>query len=195
MFARFVAALSRFLASIGNDLYHSIPGILNFGEQVIRWPFSVVFGNGASRPHFAPQVTKSDVVEDFLHARRSAAAVHTLDRDGIDSVLRFCAAHREDRPTTPLPKNLDPAVRVALRTMDDAALRAIATAPIGKVRKFIDGVPHAIHGVPEIVKNNAAPEAEQLPPPGMTEHQRILWKIKAQLEKTKASEPFRAVKP
>lgn len=185
-----LAKIAAFIANAIRSMGSSALSILDWCEQVVKWPFGLVFGHGAPTPHYQPQITPSDVVGHLDQARAAAATVHTLDRDGIETVLSFCGTHRDDRAKTPLPKNLDPAVKVALRTIDDTALRALAAAGIGKVRKFIDGKLHGIPGVPEIANAVPAPHTEVKPSKGMTEHEVILWKLKAQLEQGRLSRPF-----
>lgn len=186
MFAKIAAAIAAALKSMGT----SAVSILDWCEQVVRWPFSLVFGHGAPTPTYTPAVSPSDVIEEFQHARNTAAAIHTLDRDGIDSVLEFCRAHKNDRVGMALPKNLEPPVRAALMSMSDAELRAVATSGIGAVRRFLDGKMHGIPGVREF--GSPAPKpANDAPPRGMTRDEEMLWKARAFLMKSTHSQDFK----
>ncbi|KQS84808.1 hypothetical protein ASG58_20125 [Rhizobium sp. Leaf383] len=160
---------------------------------VIRLPFDLLGGGQPMPAPYEPEVQRTDILDEFLEARKRQAAVHTLDRDGIDTVIAYCKAHREDRPKIVLPKSLDKDVMVALRTMDDAALRALATSGVAKIRKFIEGKDHDIYGVPALPK--ATPKLLPEPPVGMTDHERVLWKVRAQLERAHTYEPFAVRKP
>lgn len=194
MLSRIAAAICRFLKSIGTDLWSGRWDIVNWCENVAKMPFRLVFGHGQPQPSYAPEYQTADLLDTLKDARVAAnEKVHRLDRNGIESVLEFAKAHRNDRATMPLPKRLDPRVRAALVTMNDAALRTLSKAGIGQVRRFIDGIPHGIPGVPAFGERLPA-DADAAPPKGMTSHQAMLWKIRAQLLKETNAEPFTAPK-
>lgn len=159
----------------------------------VRFPFELI-STKPPLPQFNPTVEKSDVLDEYSEARKRHAAVQSLDRDGIHTLLEYCRAHRDDRATMRLPKDLPPSVLASLVSMDDKALRALATAGVGQVRKFMSGKPHGIHGVPAVGTTSGATAANDEPPKGMSEHERVLWKIRARLMKDK-QEPYRAPAP
>ncbi len=149
-----------------------------------------LFSTRPPLPHFEPQITKPDIVADFLHARKAHEAVRTLDRDAVDQLLEYCRAHRDDRVVMKLPKDLPPRVVASLVSMDDAELRKLAAAGIGQLRKFMGGRPHGIHGVPSVAEPAVPVAVKDAPSPGMDEHERMLWRIRARRLKDK-TEPFK----
>ncbi|WP_421477643.1 hypothetical protein [Agrobacterium tumefaciens] len=195
--------LARFGAALAAGIAAALSAIGSFGKWsfqvargIVRLPFDLLGGGQPMPAPYEPEVRQSDILDEFIEARKRAAEVHTLDRDGISTVIEYCHTHREDRPRFALPKTLDKDVLVALRTMNDKALRALATAGVGKMRKFIDGRDHGIPGVPSVGK--APVKVEERPPAGLTESQRILWKVEARLRKAQESaafEPFAVCKP
>ena len=188
------------LARIGTGIAAAISAmgsVGNWGFQlarsIVRFPFELIGGGQPMPATYEPEVKQSEILDELVEARKQSAAVHTLDRDGIDTVIDYCNTHREDRPKFVLPKTLDKEVMVALRTMDDAALRALATSGAGKIRRFLDGKEHDIFGVPAL--STAKPRPMPQPPAGMAEQERVLWKVKARLERAHEYEPFAIRKP
>ncbi|ARQ56865.1 hypothetical protein Kim5_CH00757 [Rhizobium sp. Kim5] len=201
MFARiaaFLASAAKFIGQVGIDLVNGLPTVGRWLDDIISWPFRTLFGGSQAQPSYTPEYQTADLLDVLKEARQDAKAkVTRLDRNGIDSVLAYARAHRDDRATMRLPKSLDPRVRAALLTMDDAALRKLHTAGIGQVRRFVDGMPHGIPGVPAFGENLTT-AANDIPPKGLSTHEQMLWKIRAQLLKNKESEPFhspRAARP
>ncbi|MQV12184.1 hypothetical protein GHL01_00295 [Sinorhizobium meliloti] len=157
-------------------------------------PFRLVFGHGQPQPSYAPEYQTADLLDTLKDARVEATEkAIRLDRNVIESVVEFARAHRDDRATMTLPTRLDPRVRAALLTMDDVALRTLSRAGIGQVRKFIDGMPHGIPGVPAFGEKLPT-AANDAPPKGMNAHEAMLWKIRAQLLKETNAESFAAPK-
>lgn len=189
------------LAKIGAAIAAAISAIGSVGtwtfqlaRGIVRFPFELLGAGGQPMPApYEPEIKKADILDELVEARKRSAAVHSLDRDGIDSVIQYCNTHDEDRARFVLPKTLDRDVLVALRTMDDTALRALATSGVSKIRKFIDGRVHDIYGVPSLAK--AKPQPLPKPLASMTEHERIMWKVKARLERAHEYEPFAIRKP
>ncbi|RVO68437.1 hypothetical protein CN087_12740 [Sinorhizobium meliloti] len=143
-------------------LWRGTLGAIRWGEQLLRWPFSVVFGSGGGampNPDYKPAVSSAELLDEFDAARARQAAVHDLDRDGISTVLRYAKALPEARPTMDL-SGLGEDVRTTLLTMDEHELKALAQAGIGAVRKFVAGQGHGVLGVPVVgsVKHIASPQ-------------------------------------
>lgn len=190
MLARIAAAIWRFMQSIGVDIWSSRWDILRWCDDVIKSPFRTVFGNGGGAPSYTPDLQTADLVDVLKDAREAAQEqANRLDRNAIEAVLEFARAHRDTRATMTLPKSLDPQVRAALLAMDDAALRKLHTAGIGQVRKFLDGKPHGIIGVPSFGEHLPTAANEPMPK-GMTVHEAMIWKIRQRMLKPTESEPF-----
>jgi hypothetical protein len=188
MMGRFFKAMAAALAALGNFTKWSWDVLW----ATARMPFELI-STRPPLPHYEPQVTQSDVVQDFVHARQAQKGVRTLDRDAVDQLLDYCRAHRDDRVTMRLPKDLPAPVVASLLSMDDGELRKLATSGIGQLRKFMHGQPHGIHGVPSA--EPAVPvAANDTPPVGMTQDQKRLWKVRASYLKDRA-EPFKPIKP
>ncbi|MBD8663023.1 hypothetical protein IFT59_07125 [Rhizobium sp. CFBP 8752] len=188
MLKTIVNALAAGIAAVFSGMAAVTKWGFQMARGIVRLPFDLLGGGQPIPAPYEPEVKQADILDEFLEARKRSAAVHTLDREGIDTVIQYCNTHREDRPRFVLPKTLDRDVLVALRTMDDAALRALATSGVSKIRKFIDGREHDIYGVPSLAK--VKPQSLPKAPAGMTEHERIMWKVKARLEKAHEYEPF-----
>ncbi|MBB4102417.1 hypothetical protein [Allorhizobium borbori] len=191
MLARFAAALTAAFQMIGKVGKWS----WDVAVATVRFPFELI-STKPPLPQFNPTVEKSDVLDEYNEARKRHAAVQTLDRDGIHTLLEYCRAHRDDRATMKLPKDLPPPVLASLVSMDDKALRSLATAGVGQVRKFMSGKPHGIHGVPAVAPDpDVVPTAaDDEPPRNASHHERVLWKIRANMLKDRQSE-FRAPAP
>lgn len=83
MFARIADAIARAIASMTKDFWYSLPKIGKTLDDVIRWPFSLVFGGGGALPHYEPTMARADVGEVLKQAREKAAAsVHAFDPSG-----------------------------------------------------------------------------------------------------------------
>lgn len=182
-------AIARALAAAVSGLCKGAIWTLNFAEQVIRWPFSVIFGSGGGgrpNPHFEPATSGVELLDEFNANRAHAAAVHELNRDGIDTVVKYAKATPSARSTIDLG-GLAKDVRATLLTMDDNELRALANAGVGAVRKFLEGREHGIHGVPLV----RAVSVANAPTAGMTAEERVLWKVRSKLLKGQQSSDFR----
>lgn len=190
MFASVFAAIWRFFSSIGVDVWKSRWDILNWCDDVIKAPFRTVFGNGGGAPSYTPDVQTADLLDVLKDSRQAAQAeAQRLDRNDIESVLEFAKAHRDTRATMSLPASLSPEVRAALLQMDDVALRKLHTSGIGQVRKFLDGRPPGIQGVPSFGEHIPATAIDPMPK-GLSVHEAMLWRIRAQMLKPTESEPF-----
>ncbi|MFQ6238243.1 hypothetical protein [Sinorhizobium meliloti] len=182
-------AIARALAAAVSGLCKGAIWTLNFVEQVIRWPFSVIFGSGGGgRPnrHFEPAASGVELLDEFNANRAHAAAVHELNRDGIDTVVKYAKATPLARSTIDLG-GLAKDVRSTLLTMDDNELRALAQAGIGAIRRFVEGREHGIHGVPVV----RAISADNAPTAGMTAEERVLWKVRSRLLKGQQCDDFK----
>ena len=115
MILRMAAAIARFFGRIGKDAWNSLPTAGKWLDDIIRWPFSLVFGGGAPLPAYEPHVQRSDIVDEFKRARQ-AAAVEVLGRDIVASVRKFCAASGADRATMDL-RGIDSGAMGLLLTM------------------------------------------------------------------------------
>ncbi|MBP2235341.1 hypothetical protein J2Z31_001833 [Sinorhizobium kostiense] len=182
-------AIARALAAAVSGLWKGALWSLNFAEQIIRWPFSVIFGSGGGdrpNPHFEPQTSGVQLLDEFEAARARQAAVHKLDRDGVDTVIKYARAKPSARPTIDLG-GLRRDVRATLLTMDDNELQALANASIGAVREFLEVREHGIHGVPIVrpIPADTALTAE------MTADERVLWKVRSKLLKSQQSSDFK----
>jgi hypothetical protein len=178
------------MSSVGIDVWKSRWDILNWCDDVIKAPFRSVFGGRGGAPSYTPDIQTADLLTSLKDAREVAQAeAHRLDRNGIESVLEFAKAHRDTRATMSLPASLSPEVRAALLQMDDVQLRKLHTAGIGQFRKFLDGRPHGIQGVPSFGEHLPTAADEPMPK-GMSVHEAMVWKIHQQMLKPMESEPF-----
>ncbi|ACP24370.1 hypothetical protein NGR_c05770 [Sinorhizobium fredii NGR234] len=169
-------------------LWRGALGILNWAEQFLRWPFSIIFGSGGGgmpSPEYKPDVSSAQLLDEFDEARRRQAAVHDLDRDGISTVTKYASALPKARPTIDLG-GLNKDIRATLLTMDDNELKALSKAGIGAIRKFIAGADHGVHGVP-VVRSVEISEA----PKEMTEHEQVLWKVRSRMLKSENGQQFK----
>lgn len=152
----------RAIANALASLWRGTLGVIRWTEQLVRWPFSLVFGSGGGAmpgPEYKPSLSSTELLDEFDEARARQAAVHDLDRDGISTVLRYAKALPEARPTMDL-SGLNEDLRTTLLTMDEHELRALVQAGIGAVRKFVAGQGHGVLGVPVVgsVKHIASPQ-------------------------------------
>ncbi|WP_331373356.1 hypothetical protein [Sinorhizobium chiapasense] len=172
------------------SLWRGTLGVLRWTEQLVRWPFSLVFGSGAGgmpNSDYKPDVSASQILDEFEEARARRAAVHDQDRDGVSSVIKYAKAPAHARTTIDLG-GLKADVRATLLTMDDNELRALAQAGLGAVRKFVEARDHGIHGVP-VIKPRAS--AAELAPKQVTAEERMLWKVRSRMLKSEQSRVFR----
>lgn len=180
----------RAIANALASLWRGALSVVSWGEQLLRWPFSVIFGSGGGalpRPEYKPEVSGTQLLDAFEETRQRQAAVNDLDRDGVSTVLKYAKATPSARPTVDLD-SLDKSVRATLLTMDEHELRALAQAGIGAVSKFMDGKAHGIHGVP-VVKPLAA--STETPSTEMSAEERVLWEVRSRLLKAESGKEFK----
>ncbi len=144
----------RAIANALASLWRGALGVISWTEQLIRWPFSMIFGSGGGggampNADYKPDVSSSELLDEFDAARARQAAVHDLGRDGISAVMRYAKALPEARATIDL-SGLDTDLRTTLLTMDDHELKALSNAGISAIRKFVAGQDHGVHGVPVV---------------------------------------------
>ncbi|WP_198011828.1 hypothetical protein [Rhizobium sp. 42MFCr.1] len=148
-------------------------------EQLALTPFRAIFGSGSGmmqRPEFSPNMTSKELLEEYEANRQAQADVHRLDRDGIDTVVKYAGASAAARSTLDLSAIRSDA-RMTLLTMDELELASLAKAGPGKVRKWIEGGDHGIFGVP-VVGSISAPQAK----PVLSPEEK--WKIRALMLKS-----------
>lgn len=175
------------LAAAASKIIGSMPTVGKWLDDIISWPFRTLFGGGREAPSYSPDIPASDFTGVLKNARETAAAKERkFDRSVLDSVLEYCRAHPDARATMKLPQGLDPRIQASLLTMDDAALRALSRAGMSQIKRFVEGIPHSILGVPgfgeirRVAANDTAPR--------VSHRDQILWKVRAGLEKD--AEPF-----
>lgn len=165
--------------SAASRLWKGVLGVVHWTEQLVRWPFSLIFGNGGGRamptPEYKPDVSSAQLLDEFDEARARQAAVHDLDRDGISKVIRYAKALPEARTTMDL-SSLGKDVRTTLLTMDDNELKALVQAGIGAVMKFVSGRQHGVLGIPVVGSIKQSSSSRELSPDD-------IWKIRALMMK------------
>ncbi len=179
----------RAIANALANLWCGALGVVRWTEQLVRWPFNVIFGSGGgslTNPEYKPDVSSAQLLEEFDEARARQEAVHDLDRDGISTVVRYAKALPSARPTMDL-SGLGKDVQATLLTMDDHEIRALANAGIGEIRKFVEGKPHGIFGVPVVRSLVTAND----PPKEMTAEERVLWKVRSRMLKAEHSQELK----
>ncbi|MGO7278932.1 hypothetical protein GUK36_22765 [Rhizobium leguminosarum] len=186
MFKAIAAAIARiFKIGIGG---------LRWCENLVLSPFRALFGGGGAlpNPEFNPTMTSTELLDEYESNRKAQAALQRSDRDSIECVVKYAAASPAARATTDLSA-VPAEARLALLTMDDFELKALAAAGPGKVRKWVEGRDHGIFGVPNMSATrpiNVAPAPSQ-PPVGMTPQQQMIWRVQAHLGKPEHSKEFR----
>lgn len=176
MILRMAAAIARFFGRIGKDAWNSLPAAGKWLDDIIRWPFSLVFGGGAPLPAYEPNFRRADVVDEFKRARQ-AAAIKVLGRDIVASVRKFCTASEADRATMDL-RGIDAGAMALLFTMGKDELRALSRASDPAIRKFCLGKPHGVYGVPVVGVHQPIPANDSSPRPSSD---RRRWKEQAEL--------------
>lgn len=174
---RFFQLLAMAIAAIGRGLWNTVKGVGYWGEQFLRWPFSVLRGGGGGQPtpEFTPGATANDLLDEYRERLDQAREVRTLDRDGITTVTNYVKAMPQARATVDLSA-LKPSVRDALLDLSDHDLAILRHGGLRAVRRFLDG--------------DHAEKQNDVPPAGMTAHERMQWQIRAKLLKPSHSEPF-----
>jgi hypothetical protein len=164
------------LTALGRGLWNTAKGVGYWGEQFLRWPFSVLRGGGGQpAPEFTPTATAAELMDEYRERLEQAREVRTLDRDGINTVFTYVRAMPQARATIDLSA-LKPEVRDALLDLSDHDLALMRHGGLRAVRRFLDG--------------DHAAKLDDVPPAGMTAHERMQWQIRAKLLKPSHSEPF-----
>lgn len=176
------------LGALGNYTWTCVRTAGYWGEQFIRWPFSVLHGNGGGLPvpEFAAGQTANDILDEFNERRARASAVHTLDRDGVDTVISYAKAAPSVRDGFDFGA-LDTDVRATLISMDDAELKVLAEAStnLNRIRRFVTKQEHGIHGVPVV-----RPLEEPVRPTPRSAEKNELWAMQARIRKAAESGQF-----
>ncbi|WP_075292977.1 hypothetical protein [Pararhizobium arenae] len=174
MFSRIAAAIAATL----KKLCSTIPSVIDWCEQVIRWPFSVLFGSGDSPlPSYTPTTSKADILEDLKSARGKVASLE--NRDAVEAVLRYLRAPPQARKTMDLSA-VSKDVRATLLTMDDAEFAALRNGGLAAIRLFCAGKDPGVHGVPS-VKRYRLPDAVPGPVPDLVHDNPIVGRVRARL--------------
>lgn len=180
-------AIGRALMSAINGLWQGTLGAVNWCEQVLRWPFSVIFGSGGGgampKPEYKPDVSGTQLLDEFEAARQRQAAVHTLDRDGVDTVLSYTKAAPAARATFDL-SCVKEDLRNTLLDMSDFELDALGKAGLSAIRRFVDGKEHGVFGVRTFTPGQPVKAVDPEPKEPMTVHERMHWRVRSRAEKT-----------
>jgi len=172
-----------------SGLWKNTLGVVNWCEQLIKWPFSVIFGSGGGgpmpRPEYKPDVSGTQLLDEFEAARQRQAAVHDLDRDGINTVRRYAKAPKAARATFDL-SCLEDDLRTTLLDMSDLELDALGNAGLSAIRKFVDGKDHGVFGVRTFTPGQTVKAADPEPKEPMTVQERMFWRVRARAEKSGA---------
>jgi hypothetical protein len=178
--------IATILANAASKIIGSLPTVGKWLDDIVSWPFRKLFGDGRDAPSYTPDIPASNYVEVLRNARETASAeTKKFDRNVLDSVMEYCRAHPDTRAVMKLPKGLDPRIQSLLLTMGDDQLRALSRAGMSQLKRFVEGIPHNVIGVPgfgeimRIAANDAAPR--------MSSDDHIAWKLRAQ---DKEAEPF-----
>lgn len=172
-----------------SGLWKNTLGVINWCEQLVRWPFSIIFGNGAGRampnPEYKPDVTGNELLNEFEEARARQAPIHTLDRDGVDTVLSYTKASKAARTTFDLG-SVKEDLRTTLLDMSDLELDALGRAGLSAIRKFVGGKEHGVFGVRTFTPGQPVKATDPEPKEPMTAQERMLWRVRARAEKSGA---------
>lgn len=180
MIGRIIAAAWRAIATMGKNFWSSLPTIGKVADDLISWPFRVLFGGGTPLPHYEPTMARADVGEVMKKAREKAAAsVHVFDPSGIETVRKFCKSRKDDRADMDISA-VPAEARALLLSMSDDELHALGKASPGQVKKFLDGKRHQIDGVPVVGVHSPVPANDRSPRPSL-DHRR--WRDEAVLRR------------
>lgn len=75
-------------------LWRGALGVLRWTEQLVRWPFSLVFGSGGGampNPDYKPSVSSTELLEEF-DAARAARRPYTISTETASA--RSCGMRR-----------------------------------------------------------------------------------------------------
>lgn len=134
-------------------------------------------------PEYKPEVSSSQLLDEFEEARARQAAVHMLDRDGVDTVLSYTKASKAARTIFDL-SCVKKDLRYTLLEMSDLELDALGRAGLSAVRKFVDGKDHGVFGVRMFSPGEPVKAALPEPQEPMTVQERMLWQVRARAEKS-----------
>jgi hypothetical protein len=169
-------------------------GALRWTENLVFSPFRAIFGGGGAlpRPEFTPNMTSTELLEEYEANRQAQFELQRSDRDGIASVMKYAAAPPANRATMDLSAVRSHA-RVTLLTMDDHELKALAAAGPRKVRRWIEGRDHGIFGVPAVTPAKAVETAPAplRPPRNMSPQEQMVWRVHGRLGKLEHSKEFK----
>lgn len=138
----------RFLARLAQLLRDALGTGVGWLETAIRYPFWLMFGSAEAKPNYEPQLDVDDLM-DVYRKRRNDNLV-AIDRDGIDTVVRYCKSLPSARRTFDL-SGLKSEVRNTLLGMDQNELDSLSKSKLSVIRRFINGEPHGVYGVPTVV--------------------------------------------
>lgn len=180
-------AIGRALMAALSGLWKNTLGVVNWCEQLVRWPFSVIFGNGGGRampnPEYKPDVSAMQLLDEFDEARQRQATVHDLDRDGVSTVMKYAKASGAARATFDLG-SVKEDLRMTLLDMDDLELDALGRAGLSSIRKFVDGKDHGVFGVRTFSPGKPVKGALIEPKRPMTVQEQIFWRVRAKADKS-----------
>ena len=116
---------------------------------LMRFPFQYIFG-GLFTPNTPPAFTPMESTSS-LADRLSNETKGELERtkDKMDTLIRYCDAEPSIRETFDLSP-LKPEVRNLLIGMDSNELLLIKKSPLSIQRKFANGEPHGVEGIPTV---------------------------------------------
>lgn len=176
---RILQLIALAFTALSRGIWNTARGALYWGEQFLRWPFSVLRGGGGGQPtpEFTPTATANELLDEYRERLDQAREVRTLDRDGINTVSSYVKAMPQARATVDLSP-LKPEVRDALLDLSDHDLALMRHGGLRAVRRFLDG------------DHSGSAKQDDVPPSGMTAHERMQWQIRAKLLKPSHSEPF-----
>jgi hypothetical protein len=170
-----------------SGLWKNTLGVVNWCEQVVRWPFSLIFGNGGGgampRPEYKPDVSGSQLLDEFEASRQRQAAVHDLDRDGVTTVMKYAKSSEAARATFDLSLVKED-LRTTLLDMSDLELDALGRAGLSAIRKFVEGRDHGVFGVRTFVPGEPVKVSVLEPRKPMTVHKHMFWRVKSRADKT-----------
>ncbi|AMD60887.1 hypothetical protein AWN88_22480 [Agrobacterium tumefaciens] len=180
-------AIGRALMSALSGLWKNTLGVVNWCEQVVRWPFSLICGNGGGgampRPEYKPDVSGSQLLDEFEASRQRQAAVHDLDRDGVTTVMKYAKSSEAARATFDLSLVKED-LRTTLLEMSDLELDTLGRAGLSAIRKFVEGRDHGVFGVRTFVPGEPVKVAVLEPRKPMTVQEHMFWRVKSRADKT-----------
>lgn len=180
-------AFGRALLSAVFGLGRGALGVVNWCEHLVRWPFDLIFGSGGGRvmpnPEYKPDVSGNELLDQFEEARARHAAVHTLDRDSVDTVLSYTKSSKAARSTFDLG-SVKEDLRTTLLDMSDLELDALGHAGLSAIRKFVDGKEHGVFGVRKFTPGEPVRISIPEPREPKTVQEQMFWRVRARAEKT-----------